>query len=324
MISAGADSLAYLWEVSSGKLVRTFRHPAAVLSARFDQSGEYILTVDEEGTVRLLEISSANVLVIVRHEEHNVKAVGFTRSGSEFFIVNDSGTIQTLSITSHKRNTVHVFDPKKCHYYDSTIDGEHIMTVCGGEVRVWHRYETAVSFEASFRNSDRVARLSPDGQYVLTAGKKRSAHLWNTRSGRLFKFINSSMEDAWLSPDGKRILIRDVSGTVKLWDAVSGGQFLIVGIHDDDSITSATFSQDGSRFFTVQDAAYDGVVLVRLWDTVSGIELFSFREPSGSLTAISFTHDARGVLTAGGDGIIRLWKCELCDPIDDVLNRRSR
>ena len=52
VVSASDDHSARLWDVHTGRLLRVYDHPAPVLRAIFNHSGNEIATLDDQGVVR--------------------------------------------------------------------------------------------------------------------------------------------------------------------------------------------------------------------------------------------------------------------------------
>ena len=57
ILSAGRNRVMYLWEAETGRLVRTFRgHTAEITVAQFTSDGNYIISGDKRGAIRVWDI----------------------------------------------------------------------------------------------------------------------------------------------------------------------------------------------------------------------------------------------------------------------------
>ena len=68
------------------------------------------------------------------------------------------------------------------------------------------------------------AAFSADGTRILTAGKDKTAKLWDAASGKpIASFVHQdTVENAAFSANGTRILTASTDHSAKLWDAASG------------------------------------------------------------------------------------------------------
>jgi multidrug efflux pump subunit AcrA (membrane-fusion protein) len=89
-------------------------------------------------------------------------------------------------------------------------------------------------------------------------------------------------------------------------------------------VDGAQFSPDGK---TVVTASWDRTA--RLWDAASGTQLHVLRGHEDSVNGAQFSPDGKTVVTASGRGTIileaaRLWRCEVCRPVDDIAAELQR
>jgi WD40 repeat protein len=114
---------------------------------------------------------------------------------------------------------------------------------------------------------------------------------------------NNAMHVAF-SRDGKHMATRGFGGKLTVWEWASRRRLAALKIRH-GSVGSLAFSPDGSTL-----AAGDSAGLLGLWDVNSGEEQTTFRahEPGDGVTAVAFSPDGTGVVTASFLGrTVRLW-----------------
>jgi WD40 repeat protein/predicted Ser/Thr protein kinase len=134
--------------------------------------------------------------------------------------------------------------------------------------------------------------VSPDGQYLASAGLDRSIKVWELATGRERLTIHGHDGPIFtvaFSTDGQRIITGSEDKTARVWDFVTGREILRLEGHS-RNVEVVAFSSDDRRILTG-----DVDRTVRLWDATTGVQLCSV---SGH--ACAFSPDGRYVVTTGG------------------------
>jgi tetratricopeptide (TPR) repeat protein len=97
------------------------------------------------------------------------------------------------------------------------------------------------------------------------------------------------------------VVTASLDETARVWDARSG-EPLTGPLKHEDSVTSASFSADGTRVVT---ASVDGTA--RVWDARSGEPLAGPLKHEGLVTSANFSADGTRVVTASWDETARIW-----------------
>ncbi len=109
--------------------------------------------------------------------------------------------------------------------------------------------------------------FSPDGKYLATVSKDKTAKLWEVPSGRLvttLKGHSHGVNSVAFSPDGKSLATGSDDDTAKLWE-VPSGRLIITFTGHSGPVTSVAFSADGNYV-----ATGSGDNTAKLWEVPSG------------------------------------------------------
>jgi WD40 repeat protein len=189
-----------------------------------------------------------------------------------------------------------------------------LVVSTGRTVQVWHttsRERVAVLG----RNTDYVAtaEFSPDGTLIVTTGYDGTARIWRATDGKRITVLRHGTADlqAAFSPDGK--FLATSTDRTRLWDVSSWkevanvvGQFM-------------SFSADARFIVTATNDRG-----VRVWNPSGERVMAIFKDESASgifadLGAAAFSPNGRLLVTAITDETARVFACEVCRPIGELL-----
>ncbi|MEL6182631.1 MAG: hypothetical protein AAFS10_26980, partial [Myxococcota bacterium] len=113
-ISGSGDRTVRLWDLTSGRLLRTLDgHSGTLRAAALSPNGQFALTGGDDRTLRLWEVATGRLLM-VEPQRHPITAVAFSPGGLQAFSASGR-TIHTwdplrqrqTSTTTHHRYPIH-------------------------------------------------------------------------------------------------------------------------------------------------------------------------------------------------------------------------
>ena len=193
-LTGASDSTVKLWDVRTGRLIRTFRGAGGlVMHAAFMPDGKHIVSAGANGTtIDIWEIETGKLL-------HSLN----DQSGPVFMgVPSPDGA---LVLTASSDNTVKLWD--------------------------WAAEKSVRKF-TGHRNIVFAAAFSPDGKRLVTGSKDGTIKLWNVATAALVRNLNAAgwVYAVAFSPDGKYILSGAERGA-QLWNAQSGALLYTMSGH---------------------------------------------------------------------------------------------
>ncbi|MFA4911433.1 MAG: caspase family protein [Desulfobacteria bacterium] len=266
---SGSDKTLKLWEISSGREIRTFTgHTRYVNSIAFSPDGGYALSGSLDNSIKLWDIFTGKEIKTFTDKD-SVNSVMFSPDGKYFL----AGCGYTDMGIKAKDTTVKLWE---------VSTGQKIRTFTGHTGDVW-----SVAF-------------SPNGRHAVSAGRlDKTIKLWEISTGgemRTFAGHTDQVYSVAFSPDGKYVLSGGSDKTVRLWDVSTGNVVKILEGHT-NTIFSVAFSPDG-RY--IVSGGSDGI---GLWDISTGNEILVFR---GGAQTIAFSPDGKYVVSGTGN-VLKLW-----------------
>lgn len=187
-------------------------------------------------------------------------------------------------------------------------DGKHVVS--GGEDRTARLWDLATGKQvrAFEGHTDQVLCLavSPDGRRIATGPsvEDKVARVWDAVTGRLIASLEGNTAAVYalaFSPDGKAVLTGGEDASLRLYDAASGRQARLFKPYNGGRVHAVAFLLGGK----LAVAGGEGEFLT-FWSVERGRYLRSYEAMLPSIGVFaSFPGDQ--FLSAGGDGIVRLW-----------------
>lgn len=310
LASGSEDKTVKLWDVASGKLIRTFEeHSSKVTSVAFSPDGSRVVSGGNgEGDLRLWDAETGQ-LIRTFNEANWTLSVAFSPDGTRLLSGGprgarlwDAASGQVLqSFTGHELPVETVaFLP----------DGKHLITGGDWALKLWDAASGQLvrTFGGSSGAVQSVA-FSPDGARLLSGGADHTLKLWDAASGQLVRsFLGHGhwVRSVAFSPDGTRLLSSGDDRTLKLWDAASGQVVHTLEGHG-RNVNSVAFSPNGARLLS---GGSDKTV--KLWDAASGQPIRTFEAHSSWVNSVAFSPDGTRLLTGGNvgtakDSTVKLW-----------------
>lgn len=302
------DFVAQLWDATgtAGEAGFVWSPGAQIYHATFSPDGAYALTASEDRLARLWDVKTGKEAAALPHPRR-VRYAAFSRDGkmlltasAELLVVWDVAALPQVP----KEPKVSLTHDAMVLYGEFSADGREILSVdFQGTARVWN-IETAQERTELRRSEIILAKLSPDGRRMATAGQDRVLQIWDTATGAT---VGQPVAHEYritavaFSPDGRRVVTADEGGSARVWNTESGSAVTPPMQHD-DRIMHAVFSADGTRVLT---ASRDGTA--RVWNAASGQPVTDPLVHGDMVRYAEFSPDGQQVVTASGDRTARLW-----------------
>jgi RNA polymerase sigma factor (sigma-70 family) len=313
--SGGLDPAVRIWEVATGKEIRTFnQHQAAAVSAAVSPDGVLVASVDKANMLFFWEAPTGKVRNTRRIG--NNATVTFAADGKRFATIDENG--QACLVDSATLQTLRVFDanvgPKttKAHVALSSDEKTVVASDTANNILIVDTQSGNLRRSIGHPGLIECLALSPDGTILATAGQDHSTRLWDAATGKLMRQLvghQAAVKSVAWSPDGKTLATASPDKTTRLWDAATGKEtkrldhpHAAAGVQS--NFQGVAISPDGNM---VASIGHDGDNTIHIWSTLTGKESVSFDDHLGYIVGMALIDNGRTLLTSAADDTIRLW-----------------
>ncbi len=262
-----------IWELRTGKLLRTLTGHANVITALAYHPDKNILaSASYDQTVKLWNLDTGDEIVTLRDHTSSVNDVAFSPKGDRLASAGHDLSVRVWDWAAYTN------DPVKS-----------VQKLLGHDGPV-----TSVAFH-------------PDLPLLASGSRDRTVKLWNLATARADKTLvghDGEVESLGFHPSGK-ILISgggrsNQRGEVLYWD-VQTGKIDLSRYGLSDRILHVSVSKTGK----VAAAAADG--MLHIWNPNRSSEELVFRADPQALSGVAFAPDGFSLASAGRTGRVSLW-----------------
>jgi WD40 repeat protein len=281
-------------------------HTRDLWGVDFSPDGKYLATGSSDGTARLWDLATGEIVHIFEGHAGEVGEVAFSPD-SKYLVAGSTEGAHIWNIASGQLAQAFL-GLKRVDSVAFSPDGKYIVTVSFTDknAQLWD-VATGRSLHTFICDGEviRVA-YSPDGKYVLTGSVNYTARLWNPTTGEEIKafVVSSGIESLAFSPDSKSIAFGTSNGKAQIWN-IDTGQLVHEFSGHQGFVQGVDFSPD-SHFLLTGSADKT----VRLWDLATNETIRVFRGHADDVQTVTFSPDGNLIATASNDKIARVWSLQ--------------
>lgn len=315
-VTAGADLTVRVWDVASGRNLHTLiGHTKTIYAVAFSPDGKFIASADSAGVVLVWNTASGRLYRRFVGQGAEILQLAFSVDGQRLATGGTSGRINIWSLESGIAPTILEGHNDYVQAVAFSEDGKYLVSGSKDQtVKIWdlERNISTHTFESGFRCIGKVCFCN-DGKAVFAANDKNETKAWS-----LEKFKELSSGEVSSIPGGASFqadgVIHDhLLGPFYFGISKLNGRDIHSFVDSNIHVEFFVVSKNGQKLLT---AGSDNVV--RVWDVATRQELQRFSGHSGSISAIAFTPDGKGIAVDCSDGIRLLEKG--AKPLVDVLS----
>lgn len=257
--SGGADKTAWVWDITTGKLLYTLAgHTGDINDLAFSPDNQLLASASSDQTVKVWNMANGTEERTLYGYSREAYSVAFSPDGKLIAGGQDGGvylwdaaTGANVAAFETKPNS---FDTYIVYDLDFSPDGSMLAAALNGYtadppgmVVLWNVTTGQVVASAKHTAGVRSVAFSPDGKKLAIGTDDNLVFLWDVDTQAITQTMTGHTGPVWalaFSPDGT-LLVSAGIGQVIVWDVAAG-----TPLAGPDGSFSAAFSADGTLIAT--------------------------------------------------------------------------
>ncbi|MBI1176217.1 protein kinase [bacterium] len=293
----------YLWQRSRGDQQATLTgHTWIVTCVAYSPDGNLLASGSQDGSIRIWNPHTAKFIRAFHANEGAVWTLQFTPQGDQIVSAGSDGHVRVWDAENWRE--LGSFEGQMARL-SPTGD---IVAVSAASPLYWEPAAKISLWDfrtkrklVEFPEPGKSMAFSADGKILAVTGRERGIRLWDVRSGRLVRTIDTDSE-VWspaFSPNGQR-LIAAGHRNAYVWNLE--GDIKPVALAHSLNVWSSVFSPDGTEIVT---ACSDRGV--RLWNAASMTLKRVLWGHADEVWCAAFAPDGKTLATGSKDQKVDLW-----------------
>jgi len=315
LVTGSDDRTCKLWDVESGKLLRTVRLPNSIRSVNFSPDGRTILCssgcglLDEDsdmgGNVVFWDVVSGALRDELARDSFTIDSACYNSAGTKVFFCTKK-EIYIYSASTKKRLAV-IHCPFTPGVFALSPDDKKLVAITSskdknGTIALYDTSSRAL-IESAILGSGVVneARFSPNGKLIALAGDDHTIKLLDYRTLRKVRELrghNAAVNCIAFSHGSDKLLSGDSDNKIRLWQLNTRSP--VKQFTGSSNVVSLSFNKSDTRAFVVTD---DRATVLNL---STGNTIGKFDGPSDLNHALAISPDQHYLACGSGKSII-IW-----------------
>ena len=302
LLASGEDNTVKIWDVRSGRVLRTFSgFQQRVSSVAFSPDGRLLASGSDDKSIRVWHVISGRFIGTLRGHASGISAVTFVAEGKMLASAGWDHMIKLWDLTNG--HLIRTIDTQTA-VNSLTATSKGSLLASGGSdgaLRVWD-VQTGSAMQIFQTDQHRITSVAFSAdEKLLASSDDKTVKVWDATTGKTIVAINASGESVAFTRDG-RFLVGANIFHIKKWDVTTGTS--VQAVPRSSSVSQPPLlavSGDGSSFAVPAGQGLE------LWNVADLKVLRTFNGHRGLIASVILNPDGTKLASASHDAPIRVW-----------------
>jgi WD40 repeat protein len=296
IVSSSMTSV-FIWEISTGKLVRTLNHSELLKSAIFSPNGQYVLSYSFDNSALLWDMLTEEPIYTFQHKDE-ITGAKFSSDGSRILTTSIDGTLNIWN-TSNGEPILTKKNDDKIYNSDLSPDGGTIVTYNNEYIILRNSNGELLAELTGHKSYITSFEVSRNNEYILTTSFDKTIKIWSLKTGDLLQTLvghNDLIQSASFSQDSKFVVSASDDKTAKIWQVSSGHIYQDLKGRTTEIISASFLNQENSILINHKE-------IIVFYDFYSGNKL---QASKNKYTTTDVSSDGKQLVTSNGPQL-KIW-----------------
>lgn len=315
LLMFGPNALKIRTPFSEASILLTIAgHNDIINSVALSPNGEIIASGSRDGTIKLWNIETGDLIKIIFAHGSLVNSVAFSPNGSII-----ASAIGHVGMYGRISGEIRLWDAKTGNLIKTLTGNEGVVLSVAfspngkilassgmdDNLMLWDTQNgKPLQTLKGHRGDVSAVAFSLDGRFIATASTDSTIIIWNARTGKLLKILqrryNTPLTSVVFSPNNRILISGCYDKTARVWDLTTGGLQNIMMGHN-APVNSVAITPDGQILATGSSDK-----TIKLWNILRGTNQ-TLEGHEEAVTSVVFSPDGSKLISASKDRTIKIW-----------------
>ncbi|MCX8124085.1 MAG: caspase family protein [Spirochaetes bacterium] len=304
--SASLDGTIKLWDVASGRLLRTMvGHSGTVEAIAFSPDGRTLVSCGADKTIKWWEVETGKIVINIDTASY-MKTIAFSPDGKMIATGSDDAKVKIWDWSTGKEIITFFGHRGDITSVAFSVDNRFVASASkDGTIKLWEISTGKIVRIFSGHTGDVTSiAFSPNGRILVSGSSDTTVKVWDVITQRLIHTLSGhkdSVLSVSFSQDGKYIASGSADESIAIWDYETGRLSAVLKGHS-SVVSSVVFLPQGNYLVS---GAWDNTI--KLWDIVNSREVKTFLATADWIYSVAVSPDGLFVAAGTDSNGIQLW-----------------